>query len=261
MPKYIHPQKEPAYRKEIFKSYLSAYWRHHHSLQIKEFDFYRRIYRRLFLHLLPKNKNARILDLACGVGYFCYFLSKEGYTNYLGIDLNREMVNSAQRIGLSNIKKAEAFSFLAKHPKSFDFIFSSHFLEHLPKPAVFRLLNLVYQALKPGGKLLLSTPNACALFGTLYRYTDFTHELGFTSRSLAQVLQATGFTAVRIYGQPPLVHSLSSLGRAYLWQILRRVYQFLLQLERGKGHGAKDKEIFEASLLALAQRPEGSSSI
>ena len=44
-------------------------------------------------------------------------------------------------------------------------IIARDILEYLKKDEVIELLNLVYQALKLGGKVLIGTPNAQSLFG------------------------------------------------------------------------------------------------
>src|SRR5919106_331979 len=68
-------------------------------------------YKHNYLKHLPPNQNARILVVSCGPGYFVNMLSKEGYTNVLGIDSDPQKVQHAREKGL-NCTAEEAFPFL-----------------------------------------------------------------------------------------------------------------------------------------------------
>lgn len=48
--------------------------------------------KRNYLRYLPKDKNARILDLGCGMGHYIYALKKIGYSNVAGVDASESNV-------------------------------------------------------------------------------------------------------------------------------------------------------------------------
>jgi 2-polyprenyl-3-methyl-5-hydroxy-6-metoxy-1,4-benzoquinol methylase len=74
------------------------------------------------------DKSARILDFACGEGRGLDALKNLGYTNLTGLDLNPEKCNLAEQRG-HNIINGDIYSVLEMN---FDYIFTSHTLEHTP---------------------------------------------------------------------------------------------------------------------------------
>jgi len=76
------------YRKRVYAKYASLF---HNTGTIFDtaaairwglaFEYYLRGW-------LPAEKNAAILDLACGDGKLLYFFEKRGFTNLSGVDVN-----------------------------------------------------------------------------------------------------------------------------------------------------------------------------
>ena len=52
--------------------------------------------RRRVVELLPENKDCSIVDLGCGAGNMAAMLYDNGYKNYLGIDINKDMLKVAK---------------------------------------------------------------------------------------------------------------------------------------------------------------------
>jgi len=61
---------------------------------------------------LPKDKQARCLDVPCGFGNFLYFLNGKGYQNIQGIDLDSKQVELAKLVGLP-AEQGDAFQILS----------------------------------------------------------------------------------------------------------------------------------------------------
>jgi len=103
-------------------------------------------------------KNALILDLGCGPGYFLNEMKAREYTNLVGVTLSPEDVKICE----DNGHKVEKFdlSFLPQHKgyydESVDFIFLRHALEHSPFP-IFSLMEY-NRVLKQGGKIYIEVP-------------------------------------------------------------------------------------------------------
>ena len=95
---------------------------------------------------------ARVLDAGCGSGrIFRYELAKG--CHILGVDLGTELrdnpnVDDRVRGDVQRLPFAGA---------SFDAVIASHVMEHLPQPE--QALSEAARVLKPGGRLLLLTPN------------------------------------------------------------------------------------------------------
>lgn len=102
-------------------------------------------------------KDATIIDVGCGPGYFLDEMKQREYTNVVGITLSPGDVKICEDKG-HTIKKYD-ISFLPQdvYPdESVDFIFSRHSLEHSPYP-IFTLVEY-NRVLKQGGKIFIEVP-------------------------------------------------------------------------------------------------------
>ncbi len=157
-----------------------------------------RFFRKNYGRHLPKDRAARILDLGCGPGHFLYYLQKDGYTDYLGIDSSPECLEFCRERGL-NAGLADAFVHLAENAGRYDAVVCNEFFEHLPKDRAFELARLCRLALSDGGVLLIKVPNmACPVAATRSRYEDITHETGYVDESLRTMLEVSGFGEVDV---------------------------------------------------------------
>lgn len=99
----------------------------------------------------------RVLDIGCGRGIFLELLKEIG-VHGVGVDLDPKVVAEAREKGLE-AHVADALEFMAARPGGFDGIFMGHIIEHfVPRDALDLLLHC-RQALKPGGILIVQTPN------------------------------------------------------------------------------------------------------
>lgn len=247
------------YRQRCYQSYVSTHWAYGHSVNGKEYELYAKVYKRRFKDIMPADKEAKIIDVACGAGNFLYFLQNEGYINSQGIDLSEEQLELARKVGVNNLKKADLFKYLPKYPESFDMIVANDIIEHLKKDEVLELLDLIFRSLKPFGKVLIATLNTQSLFGSSMLFVDFTHEQGFTPRSLSQVLRVCDFKDVKVYGEKPIAHDFRSGVRVGLWWCITKILKTYRIIERGTGRGlSKPNYIFEPRIFATGIRFEGS---
>lgn len=243
------------YRARCYNAFVSKHWNYSHSFSKEAYDLFAGVSRRRFKDILPEDKDAKIIDAACGAGHFLYFLQSQGYTNTRGIDSSKEQLEMAAKMGVENLQKADLFEYLPQHPQNFDMIAANDIIEHLKKDEVLKLLDLIYQSLKPGGRALLATLNAQSLFGTTTLFCDFTHEQGFTPKSLSQVMRVCNFQDVVVYGEKPIVHDLRSAVRAGLWWCTKKLLKAYLTIERGTGRGMwKHDNILEPRIFAVAKK-------
>ena len=103
-------------------------------------------------------KDARILDMGCGPGYFLDEMRNRGYNNFTGVTLSPGDIKICESKG-HKIAKYD-LSFLPQkdgfYDESIDFIFLRHALEHSPYP-IFTLMEY-NRVLKQGSKIYVEVP-------------------------------------------------------------------------------------------------------
>lgn len=147
---------------------------------------------------LPSDKNAEILELACGYGAFLGLLRKNNYTNVSGVDISEGQVEKAKQHGIDNIECADIASFLANTSKKYDVIIGIDIIEHFTKSELLVLLEAIKERLNPGGKVIFRTPNGDAPMASTFFFGDFTHEIYLNYFSAEQVMLAMGFDNIQI---------------------------------------------------------------
>ncbi len=222
------------YRSRIYATYASQFQHQspvfdrataRHAAQA--FDEY-------FKSWLPENKEAQILDLGCGSGKWLYYLSDRGYHNLTGVDLSAEQVDLARQV-TADVVVENALAFLPRNQQKFDLITAFDLIEHLQKDEVINFLDLAADSLRPGGRLILQTPNADSPWAASIRYADFTHEVGFTPALLEKLLTGAGFVSVDAREQAPIPfgYSVKSSIRWFGWRMIRTGLQIWNMVETG----------------------------
>lgn len=184
-------------------------------------------------HHVPKERSVEILDVGCGFGSLLRVFHKMGYANATGIEISAEQVATAHSLGIDCVRQGDLADELQRSQNAYDVIVAFDVLEHFTKDEVLEVLSRAYQALKPGGRLILHVPNGEAIFAGKIYFGDFTHQVAFTSRSLRQVATYAGFSEVNCYEDKPIIHGLFSAVRALLWGFIRTGYRVINMIETG----------------------------
>jgi SAM-dependent methyltransferase len=134
-----------------------------------------------------------VLDLGCGRGEWLEVLSERGYT-CRGVDLNNVMLEDSLARGF-DVVEADAVDHLrGLADDSLAAITSMHLVEHLPHNVLIRLLDEAIRVLRPGGVLILETPNPENLtVGSCWFYLDPTHRNPIPPALLQWIVQQRGF--------------------------------------------------------------------
>jgi 2-polyprenyl-3-methyl-5-hydroxy-6-metoxy-1,4-benzoquinol methylase len=210
------------YRDRIYEKYATGFQDAPERFEViaaerwgKAYDYYLRGW-------LPQNRQAQILDVACGRGQLLHFFIRQGYRSIGGVDISSEQVQLAKQV-TPEVVEGDSITFLEARHEKFDLIAGLDIIEHFHKPEVLRFLDAASAALKPGGRIILQTPNAESPWGTMHRYNDFTHEVCFNPNALTRLMRLTGFTEIepREMGPVPLGYSLASTVRYAVWRAIR----------------------------------------
>ena len=157
-------------------------------------------YRANYLRHLPSDRAARILVISCGPGYLLELLDTAGYTDVMGIDSHAEKVAHGLRRGLK-CKTATAFEELAQSVDPYDAIVCEQELNHLTKDEMVAFLRLAHSRLRRGGRIICHGLNgANPIVGAETLAQNFDHFNTFTTYSLRQVLEYSGFRDIEIFG-------------------------------------------------------------
>jgi 2-polyprenyl-3-methyl-5-hydroxy-6-metoxy-1,4-benzoquinol methylase len=136
-----------------------------------------------------------VLDIGCGRGIFLELLSSGGI-EAVGVDRSAEAIAACKAKGFT-VYCDEAGEYLQKNPALFGGIFCSHVIEHMGYDDAMIFLDLCHRALRPGGKLLLVTPNPedISIIGEIF-WLDPSHVRPYPKKLLLSMLDATGFERV-----------------------------------------------------------------
>lgn len=200
----------------------------------------------------PRDKQAQILELGCGHGAVIHFARRSGYPDIHGVDRSPDQVALARELGIEGVQEGDALATVLGAPaSSLDAVVAVDLIEHYTKRESLGLLEAVWRALKPGGRLILHTPNAESPFGSRMVFWDITHEQAFTRSSIVQLLSAAGFGSVTCFEDVPAVHGPVSLGRFILWKIIRTGLYFYMAVETGDW---KSPHIFSQNFTVVAYK-------
>jgi SAM-dependent methyltransferase len=145
---------------------------------------------------LPWLRQSPVLDIGCGRGEALALLRDHGIPAR-GIDTSARMVALCRERGLE-AEEGDAFAALAALPEgSLGGVVSFHVIEHLPAASLDRLVRLAYRALKPGGVLILETPNPLSMLVAARSFwLDPTHVRPVHPESLKLMYELAGFDPV-----------------------------------------------------------------
>ena len=139
-----------------------------------------------------------VLDLGCGRGEALAALAAAGH-RARGVDTSAAMVARCREQDLDAVQGDLIETLAGAQPGALGALVSFHVVEHLPPAEVDRLLALAWRALRPGGRLILETPNPESLVAGASRFwLDPTHRRPVHPQRLASAARAAGFETVEI---------------------------------------------------------------
>lgn len=135
--------------------------------------------RQIYLPFVEPLKNfyqqGKICDIGCGRGEWLELMGDAGWEVY-GVDLDDGMLQDCYERGLP-VSKGDGVSFLQSLPDESHVVVSAfHVIEHIPFDRLQTLVREALRVLKPGGLLILETPNPENIrVSTCSFYLDPTH--------------------------------------------------------------------------------------
>jgi 2-polyprenyl-3-methyl-5-hydroxy-6-metoxy-1,4-benzoquinol methylase len=193
---WLNPQPIP---EDTGKLYTGTYYTH----KPPEYSKLKRLTRRLkqggFGRLVwssmyhQGDKKGRLLEVGSGAGYYLNEMRGLGWT-VEGVDFDEGAVKCAKEAYGLNVQRGTLKE--CRFPdNTFDAITANHVLEHIHDP--FSLLKECLRILKPGGRLVVTCPNAKSLGHKLFKDACYhldppRHLYAFTNASLKALAQKAG---------------------------------------------------------------------
>lgn len=139
-----------------------------------------------------------LVDLGCGRGEWLELAGENGMRAE-GVDLDEGMLEDCFSRGLA-ARRMDAIAFLRSLPEGSQAVVSGfHIAEHLPFEVLQSLIAEAHRVLRPGGLLMLETPNAENLdVGTLAFHMDPTHNKPLPPGLLSFLPRYYGFSRSKV---------------------------------------------------------------
>lgn len=182
---------------------------------------------RFILQIANLQYNDSVLDVDCGRGHLIKRLLPR-CKKVVGVDISEYACKECRKLYPSTKIINSSIKNLHLKKRSVDVIFAKEVIEHMESGEDLKSLKVLYDLLKPGGRLVITTPNLNTWIWipsilTLSRpftlYSDPTHINLFNPRKIRTLLRKTGFSDSNIH-----FHSRELCG---LYDLQPNIYQFL----------------------------------
>lgn len=142
---------------------------------------------------IDANGDGLVLDLGSGRGEWLEVLAENGYRGR-GVDSDNGMIALSNELG-QDVVKADVLDYLrVQDGDTFSAITAMHIVEHIPHRVLIDLLDQTLRVLRPGGVLILETPNPeNVLVGACTFYLDPTHRNPIPPQLLHWMVLSRGF--------------------------------------------------------------------
>lgn len=221
----LYDEIAPGYYDEVYARGRGVqwFWHHHRFAAVAQ--------------LLPSAGDS-ILDMGCGPGTFLGHYSS-GFRRAVGTDLARPQIEFARkRYGSERVRFENSDVAAFAQGEQFDAITSIEVIEHLPAGETQSFLRSIHGHLKPGGTLVLTTPNYRSFWPLVERLisrvgpVDYTvqHINRFHTGRLVRELEAAGFVvrkARTFFVVAPFLAALSTKLADVVYRIEQKLLPWL----------------------------------
>ncbi len=196
------------------------------------------------LKILQLGKTDVVLDVGCGSGVFAAKVAQAvSSCQVLGIDANTRAVHFArEKFSFPNLRfencLADELEIPAGRITRISFL---EVIEHLPYEQALSVLKLFHQILKPGGRLVISTPNKRSLYPIIESTLDRLkivpqlegeqHLMMYDVSTLSKIASEAGFKLVDSITINAFAPWLSPIS----WPLAQRVHRWEQQHHLGIG--------------------------
>lgn len=167
------------------------------DIDYNTFDIYQQSHYKRYEYALEVIKSGDVCgDFACGTGYGSVMLSQKA-KKVIGADINNTVISEVNKRykHINNVEFFTANLLSIKYDQLFDAIVSFETIEHFAEEDIEKIFSIFDLALKPGGKLIFSTPY-------MQEKTEAAIKMGFhltfhiNGKKIEEWLSQTGFRVI-----------------------------------------------------------------
>lgn len=176
---------------------------------------------REFLVPAAADPSMSVLEIGCGTGIFLRYLKKRGFTDVTGLDSDAGLAPVLDDLDGFAIHLTDGASFLAGCPDNrYDRVALFDVAEHLTPAQLRDLMGAIRRVLKPGGRVVLRSPNCASPWGLKMQFDTFDHITPITANRLRELAIATDFRFVTALGGATHGGALRKLAEKGLHRLL-----------------------------------------
>jgi methionine biosynthesis protein MetW len=176
-------------------------------------------------------KNPQIVDLGCGPGHLCKYISEKGYP-VTGVDISDNSLELVRQKGIKAVK-ANLQEKLPFEDNELDIVIATEVIEHIYDTESF--MEEIKRITKPGGSIIITTPNVASLarrfmlFFGKNPYLDYKlsgtagHIRYFTFRSMKDFMRQFGLQIVSLETEAVNLSGSGKLNSRFLGRIFPRL--------------------------------------
>ena len=241
-------------QQKIFKSYDKRMMKNDTQL-LWQSDFINNVFYENYRKFLPSNmtEKLKILEVGCNKGFMCKALrSYYQDAHIVGVDLSPNDIEYAKKLDPHTVFLCTDAREILKN-NTFDIIISKDVMEHIPKTEQEAFVKSIYYALLPNGTAIIQVPNMDWILSNHERYMDYTHEIGYTRESLADIFRLYFGENINIV--PSSYIWPKTLKQKILFSILRPIVLRLMHLFfKVIGEGADDIWYHSREIMIIAKK-------
>ena len=194
---------------------ISRLWNYYSRSRIASDLYFSKVYGGFVLQRsqLPASASLRVLDFGCGPGHIWDHIQRFGKKwRYTGLDFSADSVMALQTRGASKpgFEGAVHAANLPSHLQSasFDAVLLLEVIEHLTDDQLHSTIAEIKRLLRPGGRLVVSTPHA----EDLERETQYCPECGAVFHRWQHMRSWTEDSLQSVMAKHDLVHERTWIG-------------------------------------------------
>jgi 2-polyprenyl-3-methyl-5-hydroxy-6-metoxy-1,4-benzoquinol methylase len=188
---YVNPRLSPAELEEHYNSDQSSRTQYYRDVEVAD----RRTFAG-FLDVLETHCPAkgRVLDVGPNIGTFLVLARERGWEGR-GVEINREAARYCREERGLDVAAGllEEHTYPAGH---FDAVLLGDVIEHVPDP--LGLMRVVARVLRPGGCVLVSTPNVATMAGRALQIKPREHIYYFSPGTMGALLGRVGLEVAHL---------------------------------------------------------------